>query len=125
MLSMLFYSAVFTATLSAFPTYIEGIIPSYQQLGLLMGLGIGSNCLLYCALKAFTMTDTSALAPFRYLELLISAAFGAIFFSETLDWFTAFGTAVIIPSTLFITRYEFNRERKATSSYRKIEKLIE
>ncbi|WP_051908706.1 DMT family transporter [Candidatus Odyssella acanthamoebae] len=123
MLSMLFYSAFFTATLSAGPAYVESNLPSFQQLSLLLGLGIGSNFLLYCVLKAFTAVDTAALAPFRYLELVISVAFGFIFFAEIPDWFTVLGIAVIIPTTLFITRYEFNRERNGTVNYRKASNL--
>lgn len=109
MLSMLFYSAVITTLLSAIPTYFVWQPPTLQQLTVLLVLGFGGNLILYCLLKAFSLMDASALAPFRYFELVLSVVFGFLLFQEIPVWGTALGTAIIIPSTFFVARYELRR----------------
>lgn len=111
MLSMLFYSAIVTTLLSAVPTYFVWVMPTLQQFFVLLVLGFGGNLILYCLLKAFSMMDASALAPFRYFELVLSVVFGFLLFQEIPVWGTALGTAIIIPSTFFVARYEFRRGR--------------
>ena len=111
MFSMLFYSALVATLLSVLPTYFVWTTPTLQQLGVLAILGIGGNLILYCLLKAFASMDASALAPFRYFELVVSIIFGFLFFQELPGWSTVIGAAIIIPSTLFVARYEFYRER--------------
>ena len=65
-------------------------------------LGAGANVLLYCLLKSFSLVDASALAPFRYTELMWSAAVGFLVFGEIPAVSTLIGAAVIIPSTLYV-----------------------
>ena len=112
MLGMLFYSALVTTVLSAIPTYYVWHTPTLQQLGVLAALGVGANLLLYCLLKAFSLMDASALAPFRYFELVLSVVFGFLIFEELPGWGTALGTLIIIPSTFFVARYELKRRKK-------------
>ena len=121
MLSMLFYSALVTMLLSAVPSYFLWKTPTLQQLGVLLLLGIGANLILFCILKAFAAIDASALSPFRYFELVVSVIFGFLFFQELPGWSTALGAAIIIPSTLFIARYEYYRGR----SQKKTETIVE
>lgn len=116
MLSMLFYSALIATLLSALPTYFVWETPTLQQFSILLTLGISGNLILYCLLKAFSAMDASALAPFRYFELVISVIFGFLFFQELPGWATAFGAAIIIPSTFFVARYEFYRERRTSQA---------
>jgi len=75
-------------------------------------LGAGANLLLYCLLKSFSLVDASALAPFRYTELMFSAAVGALIFSEIPAVTTLIGAAVIIPSTLYVVWAENRKSRE-------------
>lgn len=102
MLSMLFYSALTTTVLSAYPAYLLWKTPELRDIGLLIALGIGSNFVLYCLLKAFAIVNASAVAPYRYLELVISGITGYILFSETPGMNMLLGAAIIIPATLYI-----------------------
>lgn len=108
MLPMLFYTGLFTALLGIIPTIYVWQVPTAHQLGIFLCIGCGANLLLYCLLKGFSYADASALAPFRYTELLMSAAVGYSFFGEIPHWTTALGAAVIIPST-FCIMYSENR----------------
>ena len=74
-------------------------------------LGAGANLLLFCLLKSFSLVDASALAPFRYTELMWSAAVGFLVFGEIPAATTLIGAAVIIPSTLYVVWAE-NRKNE-------------
>ena len=109
--AMIFYTAFFTTLISAYPAYLSWVPPSTAQLVLMAFLGGGANLLLYCLLKSFSLVDASALAPFRYVELLWSAVIGALLFAEVPATSTLVGAAVIIPSTLYIVWAE-NKKSK-------------
>jgi S-adenosylmethionine uptake transporter len=102
MLSMLFYSALVTTILSLYPALQFWSTPTIHELILLAILGTGSNLILYCLLKGFSMVNASAVAPYRYLELVLSAIFGFIIFQEIPSSYTYVGAAIIVPTTLFI-----------------------
>ena len=102
MVSMLFYSAFVTALFSLPFTIIYWVTPSIQQLLLLFVLGGNANLILFLLLKAFFYADATALAPYRYIELPISAFIAYIVFQEIPSLSTIYGALIVIPSTLFI-----------------------
>ncbi len=114
MLCMLFYSTLVATILLALPALYAGKIPAIHTLWWLVVLGIGSNLILYLLLRAFALTGVSSLAPFRYLELLISMGVGYLFFQELPDRNSYLGAAIIIPCTLFIVYYQ-SRSAKRSS----------
>lgn len=101
-ISMLFYSNVFTSLLSAIPAFYVWVPVSYHDIFLFLLLGIVANLILYCLLKAFAIVDASAVAPYRYVELLFSSTLGYLFFNEILDSSILSGAVVIIIATLLI-----------------------
>lgn len=106
MVSMLFYSALGT-TLLSFPFVIpHWIWPSSEEFMFLFLLGGGANLLLFCLLKAFSLSEVSALAPFKYVELLISCFIGFFFFHEKPSWGLLMGAMIIIGSTLYLVYSE-------------------
>jgi S-adenosylmethionine uptake transporter len=78
---------------------------------LLVMLGAGGNMIQVCLFRAFAATEASALAPFRYVEFIISALFGFLFFSQIPTAFVFAGAALIIVSTFYITVVETRREK--------------
>jgi S-adenosylmethionine uptake transporter len=104
MLCMLFYSTLTATLLLAFPAMYVGSMPTGYTLLWLLGLGIGSNLILYFLLKSFTLTSVSSLAPFRYLELLISMGVGYVFFGDLPPRHSYWGATIIICCTLFVIR---------------------
>jgi S-adenosylmethionine uptake transporter len=102
MISMLFYSAIVTALL-AFPFALQyWLAPTMEELALLFILGASANLILFFLLKAFAVADATALAPYRYFELIVSAIIAYIVFNEIPTEETLWGALIIIPSTLFI-----------------------
>jgi S-adenosylmethionine uptake transporter len=117
MLCMLFYATLTATILLIFPAMRAGtIIPTGHALLWLLALGIGSNLILYFLLKAFTLTSVSSLAPFRYLELLISMGGGYLLFQELPSRNSYLGAAIIVPCTLFIVYYQHRNAKKITPS---------
>lgn len=106
MISMLFYSAIVTAILSILPASFVWVTPTSEELMLLLVLGASSNLILFLILKAFALVDATAVAPYRYLELLISASVGYLIFGDIPSTSTWYGALIVIPSTLFIVYSE-------------------
>ncbi len=105
-INMMFYSSLVTAIISlpfaiSFWTY-----PSYNDLILLLVIGISANLLLFFLLKAFKLYDATALAPYRYCELIITSLLGYLIFDEIIGCNLIIGIIFIIPATLFITYSE-------------------
>ncbi|WP_392505938.1 DMT family transporter [Rickettsia sp. 2024-CO-Wats] len=102
MISMLFYSAIVTAIVSLPVALQYWLIPSSFELALLFVLGSSGSLILFFLLKAFSMVDATATAPYRYLELVISTIAAYFIFNEFPDKSTLHGAVIIIPTTLFI-----------------------
>lgn len=111
-LSMLFYSALGTAILGFVPALMTWQTPTLSELFFLFLLGSGGSLILFCLLKAFSATEVSALQSFRYAEFVLSAFLGFIIFQEIPTLSTLIGTAIIIPSTLYITLYETRQQKR-------------
>ncbi|ACR47346.1 hypothetical protein RPR_02630 [Rickettsia peacockii str. Rustic] len=102
MISMLFYSAIVTAIVSLPVASQYWLTPSSFELALLFVLGSSGSLILFFLLKAFSMVDATATAPYRYLELVISVIAAYFIFNEFPDKSTLHGAVIIIPTTLFI-----------------------
>ena len=76
----------------------------------LLGL-IGQSAFTF----AFSVGESSAVAPFDYLRLIFAGVFGYVFFAELPDIWSLTGAAIIMASTFTIMRNEarLNRERRA------------
>jgi S-adenosylmethionine uptake transporter len=108
-ISMLFYSALITTTFSCPMLLIYWQTPSILELILLITLGINANLILFFILRAFTMTDATALAPYRYFELFVSIVASYLILDETPSINTLYGALVLTPVTLFISYSEHKK----------------
>lgn len=114
-LTMLFYFALGTSICGAAPAYAVWVPPTTMELVYLISLGAGGNLILFFLLKAFSATDVSALAPYRYVELFFACFFGFFLFAEVPSITTLLGAAIIIPSTFSIAYYETRQQKMALS----------
>lgn len=116
LLPMLFFSAVGTMLLGFVPALMAWQTPTLHELFFLLLLGCGANLILFCLLKAFSATEVSALQPFRYVELVLSACFGFLIFGEIPTQYTLIGAAIIVPATLYITYFETHKKKKSQAA---------
>ena len=114
MTAMLFYSAAITTVLSIPTALYYWETPTIHDLILLLVLGGSSNLILYFILKAFALVDATAVAPYRYLELLISSVTSYVVFSTLPPKSTWYGAVILIPATLFIIYSENKAMKKST-----------
>jgi S-adenosylmethionine uptake transporter len=110
---MLFYSALITTLLSLPPALADWHNPNITELALLLLLGMSANLILFFLLKAFSLVDATAVAPYRYFELAISATMAFFVFGEIPHTDTLYGAAILIPTTLFIAWSETKINKKA------------
>ena len=111
-IGMLFYSAFFTASLSIYPTYYNWVMPNLHEISLLVILGVSGNLILYFILKAFSLVDATATAPYRYLEFILSIIAGYLIFHEVADKNIIIGAIIVIPATLFVVFSEAKKNKK-------------
>lgn len=116
MISMLFYSSLATTMLGAPSAIYYWNTPTTIEWVLFIILGISANLILFFILKAFELADATAIAPYRYLELIISACIGYLVFGDIPHETTWYGAAIIIPSTLFIIYSENKRPQSSNIS---------
>lgn len=113
--AMLFYFALGTSLAGSIPAWYSWISPTAMEWCMLGLLGIGGNAILFCLLKAFSAADISALAPYRYLELIFATAFGYLLFNEIPKVNTFVGASIIVFATLAISYYEINKLKNTNS----------
>ncbi len=110
---LFFYAATSAGILHHLPALLVWRMPTPAETASLFLLGLGGNAILYFLLKAFSATQVSALAPYRYLELIFAGGFGFLLFGEVptpTDWL---GIAVIVLATVAIARYEIQHAQTA------------
>ena len=111
--TMLFYFALITSIVT-FPSACKvWLTPTLFELTILFLLGLGGNLIQYFIFKAFSLVDVSAVAPYRYLELLISAFLAFIFFLEIPGKNVYIGALILIPCTFYLGYSENRRKKRA------------
>jgi len=72
---------------------------------------VGTSLLIF----AYRLAPAATVAPMQYSQIIWAAVYGAIFFSEGLEWATAIGSAVIIASGMYIVFREDRGGRSTTT----------
>jgi S-adenosylmethionine uptake transporter len=80
--------------------------PSIYEAGMLFVLGIGSNVMFLCLLKALESYDMSALQPFKYSESVFSCIASFVCFNQLPSVNVLLGLGLIIPSALYLSYHE-------------------
>nr|WP_321460044.1 DMT family transporter [uncultured Cohaesibacter sp.] len=85
-----------------------------SQFGLMALIGVLASYAQWLTLHSFKRAEATALAPFDYLRLVLSAALGWYMFNEWPDAYTWLGAIIIFASTFYIMRREakLGKERK-------------
>ncbi|RZI46570.1 DMT family transporter [Candidatus Finniella inopinata] len=110
--TLLFYFGLGTTLFALIPACFFWQTPTLFELFLLALLGIGGNMIQVCLFRAFSATEASGLAPFRYVEFIVAAVFGYLILGQIPTLIIMLGAALIIASTFYITVVETRREKR-------------
>ena len=111
-ITIIFYMAAFALAFAAIPAWFAWQPPTLQQLVLILMIAVTTTVSQIFWVFAWRVGETTAIAPFNYTQLILSACAGYLLFAEIPDAYTWTGAAIIIASTLYITLRE-SRARKA------------
>ena len=103
---IIFYAGFFGTLIALAPAIFLWETPSFQELALMVLLGIvgalGTNCMV----RALAAGEATVVAPVEYVRIIFAALFGFFLFSETPDIWTGVGAVIIVGSTLYIALRE-------------------
>lgn len=88
------------------PVAIEHLIP-------FCGIGLIGAAAQLCMIRAFSMSEASAIAPFSYVGIILAALWGFLFFAEVPDLWTGVGALVIVLAGLYVWHRETRTAREA------------
>jgi len=106
LLTLLFYAGVASSVILAVPAYLVWRPPDLADLLALITLGGVAVAAQGCFIRGFAIGEVTALAPVDYTRLLFAALAGYVFFLDIPDVWMWTGSAIIVASTLYITRRE-------------------
>lgn len=108
MLTALFYSTIVGAVLTtlALPFFWQPV--ALADLPFFVGIGALGVLVQFFLIRAFSLAEASAIAPYGLTDLLFAATWGMIFFGEFPDRWTILGALVIATAGLYV----WHRERR-------------
>lgn len=111
--AVIFYFGIFASIVSLPPA-----IAVWQPMDplifvLLVLIGAVGSLGQYCVIRAYRLVEATSVEPIDYVKLVFATAIGFVFFAEWPDIWVFAGAAIIIASTLYITRREARLAREA------------
>ena len=97
---------VLHAQAMALPATLNWKTPEGGDWVLLILVGVLGAVGQTCTVRAYTVGEATAIAPFDYFKMIYAILIGIVLFAEWPDEWTLVGAAVIICSTLYIARRE-------------------
>ncbi len=110
--SMLWSAVVGTAFTSLALPFIWQPIAA-GDLWLFVGMGFLGTAAQGLLIRAFAISEASALAPFGYFGLVMSSIWGFVFFDQLPDRWTVLGAVVIVAAGLYVWHREAQAARGA------------
>jgi len=111
--TIIFYFGAIGSLLALGPALMVWRTPTLLELGGLLFIGAFGSLGQYCTVRGLRLAEATAVDPVDYTRLIFSVIFGLLIFAEWPDVWTFVGSAVIIGSTLYITRREARLRRTA------------
>lgn len=103
---------VMSVPITLIPALFAWSLPSLQSLGwlaLLAGAGLIAH---QCLARSFAAADASAVLPYDYMRLVVTAALAYLAFGEVPTIWTWIGAAVIVAAVAYIARREAAAARR-------------
>ena len=106
------YGNLLMLPLSALPAAFVWVTPGPWDALAMIGVGLGGMGGIYFVSRAYAAADASAVVPYDFLRLPLSAGAAFLLFGETSDTWMLLGAAIIFASSYALVRIE-TRDAKA------------
>jgi drug/metabolite transporter (DMT)-like permease len=100
--AIVFYFSITAATLSLATLPFGWVLPDARQAMLLVGAGLCGGVGQILLTESYRHAETSVIAPFEYVSIVLALAFGYTLFSEVPTATMLGGAALIVAAGLFI-----------------------
>ena len=110
-ITILFYTNVAMFLLSSLSVIWVWQTPDIKEILILACVGLAGVLSQFFYVKALKLGNPSFLSPFEYTRLLFAILVGALFFRESLDFWSLMGALVIILATFFLSRMEIQSQK--------------
>ena len=91
---IVFYMNLMMLPLTLIPSLFVWVTPGWEDLPVLLVMGISGWTEHFCQARAFAAADASAVMPFDFLRLPFTAGLGWLLFAEVMDVWTWIGAGV-------------------------------
>ena len=96
------YTALMGAILASLAIPFYWTTPSNFDLTLMIFMGIAGGIGHYCIIRAFTLSEASAIAPYSYIGIIFATFWGMLLFNEFPDMATYFGALVVVSAGFYV-----------------------
>ncbi|MEL0107869.1 MAG: DMT family transporter [Rhodospirillaceae bacterium] len=112
-----FYSTIFMLPLAIAVSLPVFVLPNWQELALLMAVGLLNSIGHVCRAQAFKEADLSAVVPVEFTRLIWVSIFGFVLFNEVPEIWVWIGGIMIFSSNTYIAIRErnFSKPNKTAS----------
>ncbi len=91
--------------------------PSLADWGLMLLLGLLGGIGQLCLIRAFTIAEAAAIAPFAYVGIVFAVIWGMLFFAEFPDFWVWVGALVIISAGVYVWHREYLQSKQADNRH--------
>lgn len=112
-LTILFWGTLIPTFVTLPPAIVVWQNPTNVELLLMAVIGAGLSVGHTCLIHGLRVGEATAVMPFDYTRLILSALVGYVFFVEVPDPYTMVGALMIVGSTFYIARREAREARAA------------
>jgi drug/metabolite transporter (DMT)-like permease len=106
--AMLWTSAIGSALTSLALPFVWRPVAA-DDLWMFLLIGVCGTFSQLCLIRAFSLAEASAVAPFSYAGILFASVWGVLFYAEVPDTMTLIGAVVIVAAGLYV----WHRETRA------------
>lgn len=121
--TMILYSNLFQVLFLGLPALYFWQPPGAAEWLLLLAIGVFGTLIQLCVVRAYTLGEATAIVPVDYSRILFAAIVGYYAFDDVPDIWTWAGAAIVIGSTLYITRREA-RLGRTTSARASLDRAV-
>lgn len=117
----LFYTGLVGTVVLSLAVPFRWQSPDMASVGLMIVIALAGTLGQLALIRAFSQGEAAILAPYSYAGLAFAAFWGLVFFGETPDFWTVFGSLVIAGAGLYVWHRETYAKRVYPPSSSKVE----